>query len=78
MTYKFKYRRFIFWRSFTLMGHHYDNTQNKMVVYFPDGSCQEIKRWNLHEVKLGTDWVVAVKKDMENKAGMAIPLNVGK
>lgn len=75
MQYKFRYRRILFWRSFTVVGHRYEESQDKMVVYFPDGGCQEIKRWRLHEVKLGPDWMMAVKKDMESKAGVSIPVN---
>lgn len=76
MTYVFKYRRRFFFRSFVLMGHRWEPDQNKMTLFFPDGSIQEVKEWNKCEMKLGTDWVAFTKKQMELKAGQAIPLTV--
>lgn len=77
MQYLFKYRRRLFWKSHTVTGHGYDQGQNKMILYYPDGSVRELSNWSRCEVALGTDWVLSVKKNMEQKAGQTIPLAVG-
>jgi hypothetical protein len=59
-----------------VVGHSYSADQNKMVLYFKNGGLQEIADWKNHEVKLGVDWVLAMKKNMEAKTGQGIPLAV--
>lgn len=76
MNYVFKWKRRFSWWTAYVAGHQYDNAQNKMILYFPDGSIREIKDWTSCEVKLGKDWVLAVKTKMEREAGQSIPLNV--
>ncbi len=78
MQYKFKFRRktWLPFRGITVVGHRYDQSQDKMILYFPDGSVQEIANWAKCEVKLGTDWVLAQQKSMEKQAGQPIPLTV--
>lgn len=78
MEYKFRFRRRfrLFFRSFTVIGHRYDDNLDKMVLYIPDGGVREISRWKYCDAKLGTDWALAMKKDMEAKAGQAIPTKV--
>ncbi len=77
MTYKFKWRRWFFYKTVVVIGHQYTPDQNKMGLFLPDGSVQEIKDWTKCEVKLGTDWVLFTKKQMEKQAGQSIPLAVG-
>lgn len=77
MSYKFKYKRFLFWNSYKVIGHTLDEKQNKLVLFFEDGSIREIKKWTDCEVQLGTDWVIAQKKVMEKESGQVIPLSVG-
>lgn len=76
MTYRFKWRRCWLWKSVAVIGHRWDQPQDKMVLYFPDGGQRELRRWTKCEVQLGTDWVVAMKKHAESQAGVAVPLNV--
>lgn len=76
MQYEIKYKRWLFWKKIKVVGHRYESTADKMALYFADGSIREIPQWSKCEVVLGTDWVLAVKKDLETKAGQAIPLNV--
>ncbi len=76
MTYVFKYRRRFFYRSVKVMGHQWNAEQNKMTLYLPDGSIEEIAEWTKCSIKLGADWVQATKKEMENKTGQTIPLAV--
>jgi hypothetical protein len=77
MTYKIKIRRKWFWKTYVVTGHRFEAAVGKMVLFFPDGSLREIARWNECEMILGTDWVLAAKKQMEAEAAQAIPLAVG-
>lgn len=77
--YKFTYRRnrFGFWfsKTYEVVGHSYSSDQNKMILYFYDGSVREIAEWNKCEAILENDWFLMEKKNMERKAGTAIPTN---
>lgn len=75
--YKFQYRRFLFWKSITVIGHSYVVDQDKMVLYFPNGSVKEICKWSKCELYLDVDWVNAVRKSQEAKTGQPITLAVG-
>lgn len=75
-SYTFSWRYKFWWHKERVMGHRYEKDQNKMIIYFEDGSLREIKNWSDCEVKLGLDWVAWVKKDMEKKSGQSVPLNV--
>ena len=75
--YKFSYRRNGFWYKFKVIGHNYDTTQDKMAVYFEDGGVREIKHWKECEIRLGADWFVHKKKEMESQAGQKIPTTIG-
>ena len=77
MYYKFSWKRNLFWHSRMVTGHKYEEKQNKMLIFFKDGGVQEIKHWTDCEVKLGADWFSETKKQMEDKAGQAIPMKVG-
>lgn len=76
MKYVFRYRRKGIWKKATVIGHRLEKDLDKMVLYFEDGSIQEIAEWSKCDLKLGVDWVLAAKKDMEKKAAQAIPLDV--
>jgi len=62
---------------FIIQGHRYEQSMNKMVLFFQDGSVREIPNWSSREVVLGVDWVLAVKKQMEAQSGQSVPLTVG-
>jgi hypothetical protein len=55
-----------------VIGHRFESDQDKMVLYFEDGSLREIKGWRSCELKLGVDWVLATKKLIEKEAGQEI------
>ena len=78
--YIFSYRRFSkffsFWKKHKVTGHTLDKDQNKMILYFMNGSVQEIVFWSSCEIKLGIDWVLATQKSMEKQTGQSIPLNL--
>ena len=67
--YWFKYRRKFFWRKFKVTGHKFEKEQNKMVLFFTDGSLREISNWNECEIALGVDWVLASKEQIKEEAG---------
>ena len=67
--YWFKYRRKFLWRKFKVAGHKFEKEQNKMFLYFTDGSLREISIWDECEIALGTDWVLASKEQIKEEAG---------
>lgn len=75
MTYKFKYRRHLFWRRVKIVGHRHDPALDKMVLYFLDGGIEELSKWSACDLRLGPDWLLAAKKNMEAQAGQAIPFS---
>ena len=50
--------------------------RNKMILFFEDGSLRTISDWENCELKLGTDWVLFTKKNMEKESGQNINLDV--
>ena len=78
MSYTFKYKRFKawFWKKEEVIGHNWDKDLDIMTLFYPNGGQRTIIRWKDCEVRLGTDWVLALKKDMEMKAGHPIILDV--
>jgi hypothetical protein len=76
MNYKFKYRRHFFWVTLEAIGHKYEESQNKMIVYLKNGGVQEVKDWKNCEIKLGADWFTETKRQMELKVGQSIPTEV--
>ena len=76
MKYKFKYRKGWFWKTYSVVGHRYEESQDKMALYFENGSIREISHWKDCEVFLGVDWVLAVQKAKEKEAGQQLPLAV--
>lgn len=72
MTYRFRYKKWFFWRSLKVVGNSYNRDLDRMYLYFPDGGIRELSGWSKYDCKLGQDWVLAVKKDMESKAGQPI------
>lgn len=76
MKYLFCYRRKWFWKKITVVGHGYEQSQDKMILYFENGGLQEICEWSKCEIKLGPDWVLAKKKMMEMESGVDVKLNI--
>lgn len=81
-VYFLRFKRHFFWNFFSItkkykvIGHALDKESDKMVLYFEDGSLKEIVKWKNCQIELGTDWVLAAKKKMENEIGQTIPLKV--
>lgn len=76
MSYVVKFKRKWFWRSFTVVGHQWITQADKLVLYFSDGSIREIPEWSKCEARLGVDWVLATKKQMETESGVDIKTRV--
>lgn len=85
--YKFSFRRlgrFSLWRSFRVVGHRSSaddvplghSSSDKMILYFADGGVREIANWSRCELRLGTDWVLAVKRQAEKQSGTSVSLDV--
>lgn len=75
MTYKIKYRKFLFWKTETIIGHKYDKELDRLHIFYLDGSLKEIASWSKCDVMLGRDWLDACKKFMEKESGQSIPVN---
>ena len=75
-NYRIRWKRKIIWHTFkNVVGHQFAENQNKLAVYFDDGSLCEIKKWTDCEIALGVDWFLAVKRHEEEKAGINIKTN---
>jgi hypothetical protein len=47
-----------------------------MALYLENGGIQTIPKWDEYSLKLGVDWVLAVKENVENQTGTDIKLSV--
>ena len=74
MTYKFSYRKRYFWKKIIAVGHNYLPESNRMDIYQKDGSIFSIGEWSKCDLKLGTDFVLFTKKQMEEESGQEIKL----
>lgn len=76
MTYKFKWRRILFQHTRKVIGHKYAVELDKMILYAEDGSIEEISHWKDCSARLGVDWVLATKKNVEKEVGQPVSLKV--
>jgi hypothetical protein len=72
--YVFQYRRKLFWKKIEVIGHKLE--ENTMVLYLENGGLQTIPKWTECSLKLGVDWVLAVKSKMDSESGADIKLAV--
>lgn len=70
MKYKFKWKRWLFWQQRMVVGHKLED--GMMVLFMEDGGLETIPEWSKCKLKLGADWSLAVKKNMENQSGVDI------
>lgn len=75
MIYRFRYRRRLFFRTVSVIGHTYDKEMDRLSLLLNDGGVKEIAKWSSCDCELGTDWVLAKKKDMEIAAGQPVTIN---
>lgn len=45
-----------------------------MLLYFEDGSVERIAQWSSYNMKLGTDWKIALKEKMEQETNQNVKL----
>lgn len=64
MNYYFKFKRQnrLFWEKRWVRGHKYDSVQDKMIVFYPDGSIEEIGQWKKCWAFVGHDCIAALEK----------------
>ena len=67
--YLFQWKRRFVWRKLVVSGHSYEEKQDKMVLFFPDGGLREIKQWSDCELRLENDWVLATELAIKTEAG---------
>ena len=67
--YYFRWKKNFFWRKKKVVGHKYQEDQNKMVMYFNNGGLQEITNWDKCECRLDIDWVLATKESITEESG---------
>lgn len=73
-SYKFNYRKRLFWKSIKASGHKYYQDVNRMDIYHTDGSITSLAEWAKYDLFLGTDWVLFTKKQMEKESGQEVKL----
>lgn len=66
----------MFWRQRLVIGYRLLTESDRMVIFFEDGSIEELAKWSDCHSKLGIDWVLAMKKKMERDSGASIPVDV--
>ena len=69
MTYKFKYKRFLFWKTLkNVTGHNYNEVTDKMDVFFED-KIISIPEWSKCSLYLGQDFIFKEKQSIKEVAG---------
>lgn len=78
MKYKFKFRRIgsWFWTTKTVVGHSVDRDTDRLYLYSDGLNIYEVPKFSELEVKLGSDWKLAMKDTMEKEAGGTVNLKV--
>lgn len=80
MRYKVKVRHIYspFWKTLVVCGHNYSKDGDRMDFHLVDnGGIYSIPLWSKHIIKLGQDFILSQKEDMEKTVGQSIPLNKG-
>lgn len=72
----FKWKRSFFWYERRAVGFNYQREDNRMQLYFEDGSIFEIPEWNKCHCELGTDFHQWLLHKKELEAGQKIPTAV--
>lgn len=77
-TFKFQWKRGLFWKSRDVCGFSADAARDRMMLYFPNGSTLELAQWSKTDCYLGSDFFHIKKAKMEQEAGQSIPVDVAK
>lgn len=75
--YVFAYKKYAWlpWKKVTVVGHRLEE-HGTMTLYKEDGGLETIPNWPQYAVKLGADWALAVKKNMEKESGVDVKVNI--
>jgi hypothetical protein len=60
--YKFKFKRRWFFKTIKVIGHRYQQENDKMTLFTVNGGIHEVPNWKDCECILGKDWEQAVKE----------------
>jgi hypothetical protein len=76
MKYVFAYRKssWLPWKKIVVVGHRLED--GCMTLFKEDGGLETIPDWSKYALKLGSDWALAVKKNMENQSGVDVKVNI--
>lgn len=70
MTYKFKFKRKFFYKTYKkVIGHNYSQEIDKMDVFFED-KIISIPKWNECYLVLGNDFLLKEKADIKKETGL--------
>lgn len=75
MEYNFKCKKNLFWKTYKVVGHHVDTPNDRIDLYFKDGSIKSIGNWSKYDLILGADWVLAQKEYLEKESGKEVNIN---
>ena len=72
--YMFKYRKIgrLLWKCVKVKGHNMQPQLDRIELFLADGGILSIPQWSKYICKLGPDWELAIKKQMEKEAGQPI------
>lgn len=79
-SFSFRYKKpgGLFWRKSKVSGYNLQTERDRMLLFLPDGGLIEIPQWSTYMCKLGIDWVLATKDQMEKESGKDIKVSVVK
>ena len=60
-----------------MTGINYSLKRIGWTYFFKDGSIISLSEWSKYDLKLGQDWLLRTKKDMERESGLDIKLKKG-
>ena len=75
-SYVFRYKKRFFFRKIIAIGHKYIPEMDRMDVHHHDGSITSFGRWSLYDLKLGQDWVLYTKRQIELESGQSVTLKL--
>lgn len=76
MGYVFAYKKRLFYRRIKAMGHKYIPEMDRMDVYHQNGSITSLAKWSKYDLRLGTDWVLFTKDQIQQETGNPVTLKV--
>lgn len=75
MRYILKYKKRFFWRTVkNAKGHKLDMELDRMDIFLDNGIVS-ISNWSKCDMKLGADFLLFQKNEMENEAGQSIKVD---